>query len=87
MDGIEEKMVLNKKGILALAADLLAHRKRYNQSTFGSPDGVCGTVCCLAGFCYSAEIGARKFNQLAKQYNYNLLEKKVYSGLEENSWG
>lgn len=66
-------MALNKKGILELAADLVAHKKRYDQGTFGmfrsseSHDReLCGTFCCLAGFCYSAEIGAKKFNALVK---------------------
>lgn len=75
MDGKRGEVALNKKGILALAANLVAHKKRYNQNSFGRPDEVCGTVCCLAGFCYSAEIGAQKFNLLAKRYKYNLLER------------
>lgn len=61
-------MGLNKKGIRLLADDLVANQKRYNQGTFGSKDE-CGTVCCLAGFCYAREIGYRKFSSLARKWS------------------
>lgn len=51
---------LNRKGIMLLADDLVAHQKRYMQETWGKKTD-CGTVCCLAGFCYLRKIGLRKF--------------------------
>jgi hypothetical protein len=63
---------LSKAGILWLASELVAHQKKYYQNRFikyykkGADEEFCGTVCCLSGFCYLDEIGARKFNKLAK---------------------
>jgi hypothetical protein len=57
------KSRLNRKGILLLADDLVAHKKMYDQDDIGRKDE-CGTFCCLTGLCYLREIGLMKFNQL-----------------------
>jgi hypothetical protein len=62
----KKKSTLNKAGIRLLADDLVAHKKMYDQDTYGDYENECGTFCCLAGFCYRREIGARKFAQWAK---------------------
>ncbi len=59
------KSTLNKAGIRLLADDLVANKKMYDQDTFGDREE-CGTFCCLAGFCYRREIGARRFTLWAK---------------------
>jgi hypothetical protein len=56
-------MGLNTRGIRQLADQLVANKKLYEQGTFGVKTD-CGTVCCLAGFCYLRKIGSRKFNAL-----------------------
>lgn len=73
---------LNKRGIRLLADDLVAHKKRYCQNIFGGPKPLlydetefCSTVACLAGFCYSAEIGTRQFNKMVKDNKTFDIEK------------
>ena len=62
---------LNKAGIRQLADDLVAHKKMYNQQTYGTKvsksddEEDCGTFACMAGICLWRQIGARKFNKLA----------------------
>ena len=64
--GAKAKSGLNRKGILLLADDLVAHKKMYDQDELSSV-GECGTVCCLAGFCFRRKIGPRMFNKWAKE--------------------
>ena len=82
---------LNKKGILQLADDLIAHRKRYDQGCWGSvrtkdqgnKPSECGTFACMAGFCHIRKIGIRKFNQKART-NQNIVSYHVVpSGVEQ----
>jgi hypothetical protein len=81
-------MGLNKKGILQLAEDLISHRKRYDQNNWvsyrdkesGYPKSECGTVCCMAGFCYMRKVGVRKFNSLVKKEetrNYEIVSSGI----------
>lgn len=62
-------MPLNRKGIMKLADALVNHQKKYDQNAFGKRTEDCGTVCCLAGFCYIEEIGTRAFNKEVKLAN------------------
>lgn len=54
-----------KKGILSLADMLVNNMKGYDQDTYANTSS-CGTVGCLAGFCYAEQIGVRTYNKLAK---------------------
>lgn len=56
----------SRQGILSLADMLVHNMKKYDQNTFGSKES-CGTIGCLAGFCYAEQIGTRKFNKLAAE--------------------
>ena len=64
-------MVVNREGILKLAADLVDNWQRYDQDTFGE-DRECGTVCCMAGFCLINEVGTKRFNQINRDEPFNL---------------
>ncbi len=55
---------LNKKGILQLADDLVAHKKQYDQEVFGKVRD-CGTFACMAGLCKWREVGTKAFKKLA----------------------
>jgi hypothetical protein len=63
-------MGLNKKGILQLADDLVAHKKLYDQSRYGARNE-CGTVCCMAGFCKRREVGARTFGRMVAKWMFS----------------
>lgn len=63
-------MPLNKEGIETLKRDLRAEAARYDQSTFGSDrapkvtgESLCGTVCCMAGFCLQRRLGRAEFDR------------------------
>jgi hypothetical protein len=76
-----KRSTLNKAGIRQLADDLVANKKMYDQDDFGSREE-CGTVCCLAGFCYRHEIGARKFTLWAKDEDHKN-DDCIKSGLKQ----
>jgi hypothetical protein len=61
----KEGTLLNKKGILKLAADLIANKKLYDQEQFVAVEA-CGTFACMAGFCYARQVGPRAFKKAIK---------------------
>jgi len=84
-----QKTKLNRKAILALADDLVANKKRYDQNDFGRVEP-CGTFCCLAGFVYLRQIGIRKFNKMARTESSHLMvncEIAGVNGLGMQGWG
>lgn len=64
---VKKTTKLNKKGILQLADDLVAHKKQYDQEVFGRVDD-CGTFACMAGLCKWREVGTKAFKKLAKNW-------------------
>jgi hypothetical protein len=73
---------LNRAGIRALAADLVAHHEKYDQGYYGMYNASCGTVACMAGFCLQKKIGVTKFNKLVS--NGTLFSRDaIEAGIEQ----
>ena len=64
-------MGLKKSGIEQLKADLRANKRYYNQGTYGEKDA-CGTMMCLAGFCYLRAVERKEFNKSLKDMDDTL---------------
>lgn len=57
-------MPINKEGVELLKADMLANSGAYFQDCFGeiiATYSECGTIQCMAGFCYLRKVGESLF--------------------------
>ena len=73
-------MALNQEKIEILKCTLRTMAARYNQSTYGLQNAVCGTEQCMAGFCHLRDVGEEQF--LKDIRDDSIASKALMSGIK-----